>query len=80
MLSKWIHEKNKTSYIAIALILLSFGTLSVLLGSSKILDILFRENSWLHFTKGVFCGFSMTLIVIAMIISIKALNFIKHKE
>lgn len=80
MICKWMYEKNEESYLAVALTLMGIGALSVLLGSSRMLNIFFTKNNWLHFTKGLFCGFSVTLLITAIIISIKALNLIRKKQ
>lgn len=74
MICKWLKEEDENSYFGVAQILLGIGTLSVLLGSSKLLDFLIIQTSWLHFTKGLFCGLSFTLLIVAIIISIKGLK------
>ncbi len=80
MLSKWLCEKDYKSHFGVAQILLGIGTLAVLISSSKILDILFSESTWLHFTKGLFCGLSFTLLVSSIILSIKGLTYLKQKQ
>ena len=80
MICKWLQEKNEISYFGVALLLTGIGSLSVLFGSSKLLDLLIAHTNWLHFMKGLFCGLSFALLIAAIVISIQGLNYLKHKN
>jgi len=74
ILKKWLKKDDYQTYFAVAQMFLCMGSLGLVFGASRLLDIVITDGSWLDFLKGLFIGISFSLIVLSLVLNIQGLR------
>ena len=77
ILRKYLESNDYRMILGIGQFFLTISVLGLLISTSRILNMLITNESWLNFTGGFFFGLSISVLVLSAIFNIKGLILLK---
>ena len=77
---KYLKSDDYKMILGIGQFLLTLSVLGLLISTSRILNMLITNESWLNFTEGFFFGLSISILVLSAIFNIKGLILLKKSH